>query len=99
MGSHSYLQNLSYGPQDRPAIYLMEMPTNIGALKTSGLLNSHASTVTTTNVGTLSGDRSSVINLGLQQLDFCPPGQMRLSVVDDCFNIPTHQIDITKQLY
>ena len=102
MGSHSYLQNMQYcsgSACNQMRYQLIEMPTNIGALRTSGLLNSHASQFTTTNVANLAGDRSSVINLGLQQLDFCPPGQMRLSVVDDCFNIPTHQIDITKQLY
>ena len=55
MGSHSYLVNLQ---------------TNIHDLHTSGLLNSHASATTTTNVGHMAGDRSSVINLGeLQELD------------------------------
>ena len=49
MGSHSYLVNLQ---------------TNIGDLHTSGLLNSHASRDTTTNVGHLHGDRTSVISLG-----------------------------------
>jgi hypothetical protein len=44
--------------------YLQEMPTNIGALQTEGLLNSHASRFTTTNVGQLHGGRSSVITLG-----------------------------------
>ena len=54
MGSHSYLVNLQ---------------TNIGDLHTSGLLNSHASRDTTTNVGHMSGDRTSVISLGeLQEL-------------------------------
>ena len=48
MGSHSYLVNLE---------------TNIHDLQTSGLLNSHASATTTTNVGHLAGDRSSVISL------------------------------------
>ena len=54
MGSHSYLVNLQ---------------TNIGDLNTSGLLNSHASRYTTTNVGHMHGDRTSVISLGeLQEL-------------------------------
>ena len=53
MGSHSYLVNLE---------------TNIGDLHTSGLLNSHASRFTTTNVGHMDGDRSSVISLGLEEL-------------------------------
>ena len=54
MGSHSYLVNLN---------------TNIGDLHTSGLLNSHASRFTTTNVGHIAGDRTSVITLGeLQEL-------------------------------
>ena len=54
MGSHSYLVNLN---------------TNIGDLHTSGLLNSHASRYTTTNVGHMHGDRTSVISLGeLQEL-------------------------------
>ena len=54
MGSHSYLVNLN---------------TNIGDLHTSGLLNSHASAYTTTNVGHMVGDRTSVISLGeLQEL-------------------------------
>ena len=54
MGSHSYLVNLQ---------------TNIGDLHTSGLLNSHASRDTTTNVGHMVGDRTSVISLGeLQEL-------------------------------
>ena len=53
MGSHSYLQN---------------METNIHDLHTSGLLNSHANRFTTTNVGHMAGDRSSVINLGLEEL-------------------------------
>merc|ERR1719263_2210032 len=53
----------------RPAL-LLEMPTNISSLNTSGLLNSHASATTTTNVGHMHGDRSSVITLGeLQELD------------------------------
>ena len=56
MGSHSYLVNLD---------------TNIHDLHTSGLLNSHASKWTTTNVGHMHGDRSSVITLGeLQELGF-----------------------------
>ena len=49
MGSHSYLLNLD---------------TNIHDLQTSGLLNSHASRYTTTNVGHMHGDRTSVISLG-----------------------------------
>merc|ERR1719506_389313 len=53
MGSHSYLVNLD---------------TNIHDLQTSGLLNSHASITTTTNVGHMHGDRSSVITLGLEEL-------------------------------
>merc|ERR1719263_1826095 len=53
MGSHSYLVNLD---------------TNIHDLRTSGLLNSHASATTTTNVGHIVGDRSSVITLGLEEL-------------------------------
>ena len=58
MGSHSYLVNLD---------------TNIHDLQTSGLLNSHASATTTTNVGHMHGDRSSVINLGeLQELYYHP---------------------------
>ena len=47
------------------------LPTNIGELKTSGLLNSQASRVTTTNVGEMIGNKHSVINLGLMEL----PGQ------------------------
>lgn len=42
---------------------LMEMPTNIHSLQTSGLLNSHANRWTSTNVGHLHGDRTSVISL------------------------------------
>ena len=49
MGSHSYLVNLQ---------------TNIGHLDTMGLLNSHASAFTTTNVGQMNGGPSSVISLG-----------------------------------
>merc|ERR1719263_2206795 len=56
MGSHSYLVNLD---------------TNIHDLRTSGLLNSHASATTTTNVGHMVGDRSSVITLGLEELGYC----------------------------
>ena len=56
MGSHSYLVNLE---------------TNIHDLRTSGLLNSHASATTTTNVGHMAGDRTSVISLGeLQELGY-----------------------------
>ena len=56
MGSHSYLVNLN---------------TNIGDLHTSGLLKSHASATTTTNVGHMHGDRTSVISLGeLQELSW-----------------------------
>ena len=78
---------------------LMEMPTNIRELSTQGLLNSKANRFTTTNVGHMAGGYDSVINLGLQELEFCPAGMMRLSVVDDCFTIPDHQIDVTKQLW
>ena len=61
MGSHSYLVNLE---------------TNIHDLQTSGLLNSHASATTTTNVGHLAGDRSSVISLSeLISYDLCISGQ------------------------
>ena len=55
MGSHSYLVNLD---------------TNIGDLNTSGLLNSHANRFTTTNVGHMHGDQTSVISLGLEELIF-----------------------------
>ena len=72
MGSHSYLVNLydrnSPAHAGEPSYMLMEMPTNIGVLGTQGLLNSHASRHTTTNVGELDGSRTSVINLGLQEL-------------------------------
>ena len=66
MGSHSYLQNMQYcsgSACNQMRYQLIEMPTNIGHLQTAGLLNSHASTLTTTNVGHLYGDRSSVISL------------------------------------
>ena len=53
MGSHSYLVNLE---------------TNIGALRTEGLLNSEANRFTTTNVGRMNGGRQSVINLGLMEM-------------------------------
>ena len=99
MGSHSYLQNMCSGSACNQMHYLQVLPTNIGVLGTEGLLNSHASRDTVTNVGELNGSRTSVINLGLQNLEFCPPGQMRLSVVDDCFPIPNHVIDVTKQMY
>ena len=73
MGSHSYLVNLydrtSPAHADEPSYMLMEMPTNIGVLGTQGLLNSHASRHTVTNVGELNGSRTSVINLGLQELN------------------------------
>ena len=76
MGSHSYLVNLydrtSPAHADQPSYMLMEMPTNIGILATQGLLNSNASKDTITNVGELDGSRSSVINLGLQQLTGLP---------------------------
>jgi hypothetical protein len=42
---------------------LMEMPTNIGSLRTRGHLNSHANRWTTTNVGHMAGDSNSVISL------------------------------------
>lgn len=42
---------------------LQELATNIHHLHTAGLLNSHANRHTTTNVGHLHGDRSSVITL------------------------------------
>ena len=54
---------------DQPS-YLMNMPTNIGVLGTQGLLNSVANRHTTTNVGELDGSRTSVINLGLQELEW-----------------------------
>ena len=61
MGSHSYLVNLE---------------TNIHDLQTSGLLNSHASATTTTNVGHMAGDRSSVISLSeLNFFDKCFSGE------------------------
>ena len=53
MGSHSYLQNLD---------------TNIHVLDTRGLLNSHASRHTTTNVGHMNGGYNSEINLGLMEM-------------------------------
>merc|ERR1719263_1120113 len=52
-------------------LLLQDLATNIHDLQTSGLLNSHASRYTTTNVGHMHGDRSSVITLGqLQELGF-----------------------------
>ena len=42
---------------------MQELTTNIHDLHTSGLLNSHASRWTTTNVGHLLGDRHSVMTL------------------------------------
>ena len=67
MGSHSYLVNLQ---------------TNIGDLNTSGLLNSHASRYTTTNVGHMHGDRTSVISLGeLQELGMLDKLRSRVHAV------------------
>ena len=67
MGSHSYLVNLN---------------TNIGDLHTSGLLNSHASRWTTTNVGHMNGDRTSVISLGeLQELGMLDKLRSRVHAV------------------
>ena len=72
MGSHSYLQNLNYcsGSACNQMHYLQEMPTNIGSLKTAGLLNSRANRFTTTNVGHLNGGATSVITLS--ELNFIP---------------------------
>ena len=42
---------------------LQQLETNIDVLRTSGLLNSKANRFTTTNVGHLTGDRSSVMTL------------------------------------
>ena len=67
MGSHSYLVNLN---------------TNIGDLHTSGLLNSHASRWTNTNVGHMHGDRTSVISLGeLQELGMLDKLRSRVHAV------------------
>ena len=49
--------------------YLQEMPTNIAHLDTAGLLNSRANRFTTTNVGHITGNPSSVISLSELNLD------------------------------
>ena len=65
MGSHSYLQNMAYcsGSACNQMHYLQVLPSNFGQVHTAGLLNSHASKDTITNVGKLVGDRTSVITL------------------------------------
>ena len=86
MGSHSYLQNLNYCSGSAcNQMYLMNMPTNIGTLQTAGLLNSHASPVTTTNVAHLNGGRSSVISLSELNLlakDFKIPKKVAEAIGD-----------------
>ena len=69
---------------------LQNLNTNIGDLHTSGLLNSHASRYTTTNVGHMHGDRTSVISLGqLQELQLSDNDWARIK--DDFVHHRIHQ--------
>ncbi len=59
------VEGVDYNVRTPRYSYLVNLETNIHDLSTSGLLNSHASQFTTTNVGHMHGDRSSVISLGM----------------------------------
>ena len=79
------VEGVDYNVRTPTHSYLVNLETNIHDLYTSGLLNSHASRFTTTNVGHMHGDRSSVISLGLEELAVSHARCMQLLAVnEDC---------------
>ena len=65
---------------------LMEMPTNIGDIRTQGVLNSVANRETTTNVGHMAGGYDSVISLGLMNLMSMMENACRVQHIDGFFS-------------